>query len=85
MTSAEAVAWLEEQGAGLALLHNDVGHWAVANDGGWQDLDVDAIRDGVPWDLTTTHFAAKEWFRPTIVEAVEAAIERQRIEAQQDG
>jgi hypothetical protein len=71
-TDTDLLNWLEEQGksgACIGLIHDDNGHWAVSVSG---SQNVPEGRD--PQDIDTTFFVfASEW-RPSIREAILAAM-----------
>ncbi len=69
MTDTERLDWLEKEGNGCAVIHDDNSHWAVAFDG-MQNV----IRGDEPGDLDTHFFIDADKFRPTIREAIDAAI-----------
>lgn len=69
MTDTERIDWLEEQGDGIALVHDDFGYWAVSNSG------MQPVVEGPhtePFDTQLVVFP-EEW-RPTIREAIDAAM-----------
>ncbi len=61
--------WLEQEQNGLALIHDDNSHWAVAYEG-LQNV----IKGDEPADLATTYHVPKSAFRRTIREAIDAAM-----------
>ena len=71
-TDTERLDWLEKQGNGIALIHNDVRHWAIGIDGG-QNLGWDEE----PFDLQTSYEIEKARFRSTIREAIDWAMEHE--------
>lgn len=70
ITDTERLDWLEKKGDGLALVHDDIGNWAVGFDG------MQNISDKAPFDLHTSFFILKKDFRPTIRKAIDLAIKR---------
>lgn len=72
-TDAERLDWLEKEAEGCALLSDDFGNWAVSTMG-MQNIPDPAPEKGKPGDISTSHFVmAAEW-RPSIREAIDAAI-----------
>ena len=71
-TDSDCVAWLEQQGNGIGLVHDDFGRWAVCGSG-MQNIPTEDFDS--PFDLTTTYFVERGAFRPTILGAVQAAAE----------
>jgi hypothetical protein len=70
-TDTERLDWLEAEGNGCALVHDDDAHWAVAFSG-----TQNVIING-PQDLTTTYWIEADKFRPTVREAIDAAMAEQ--------
>jgi hypothetical protein len=69
MTDSELIDWLETQD-GSALISDDFGHWAVSSSG-MQNVPDDI---SVASDIATSFFVeAKDW-KPSIREAILAAI-----------
>lgn len=68
----ELIDWLEKEANGLALVHDDNAHWAVAFDGMQPVVTGDE-----PQDLQTFYSIEKRMFRKTAREAIEAAIQEQ--------
>lgn len=69
-TDSERLDWLEERGNGCGVVHNDQAHWAFA-DGGMQNIEG----GDEPFDLQAAYFVEKKAFRPTLREAIDAAID----------
>ena len=73
MTDTERLDWLEaktNEGACPAILNDDNGHWAVAFDG------IQSVTYGdEPEDVHTTFFVYKEFWKNSIREAIDAAME----------
>jgi hypothetical protein len=66
-TDTERLDWLEKQQSS-ALVSDDARHWAVSTSG-MQNVPTDP-----PQDIQTTFFVEKGEWRPTIREAIDAAI-----------
>ena len=64
------IDWLEKQGNGSALVHDDNKHWAFATD----DTQNVIVGDE-PEELVTNYYVPRSAFRKTIREAIDAAIE----------
>jgi len=74
MNDTERLDWLEKQ-PGEGLINDDAGRWAVSC-GGMQNVpDFDG-----PMDISTMFFVEKEDWRPSIREAIDAAIEKEDAE-----
>lgn len=69
MTDAKRLDWLEAKQNGLALVHDDNQHWAVAFDG-FQNV----IAGDKPQDLQTSYDIEASRFRPTVREAIDLAM-----------
>lgn len=69
MTDSERLDWLEKEANGCAVIHDDNAHWAFATNG----MQNVIMGDG-PGNLKTSYFIEKSEFRPTIREAIDAAI-----------
>lgn len=70
-TDTERLDWLERQ-FGCGLVHDDNEHWAVAA------IGMQSVAEGdEPEDLETSFFVEKDKFKPTIREAIDAAMEGQ--------
>jgi len=70
MTDTERLNWLEEN-EGLALVSDDFGNWAVVTDG-CQNVPLEP---GKPSDITTSFWIEKKQWRPSVREAIDAAIQ----------
>ena len=69
MTDTERLDWLEEQ-FGWGLLSDDNGHFACVFEG------FQTLPEGPdPIDLDTSFYVEKECWRPTVREAIDAAME----------
>lgn len=75
MTDSERLDWLEKQD-GCGLISDDAGHWAVSTCG-FQNVPIDA-----PCDISSQFFVLKHEWRPTIREAIDAAVAEQVAEVQ---
>lgn len=73
-TDTELFDWLQEQGNGIGLIHDDAGHWAVGTDGTQQ-----VVVDG-PTDLITSYFIEEKCFFPTVREAIQYKIKEYQEE-----
>ena len=74
ITDTERLDWLEKEGNGLGLIHDDMGFWAIGFDG-MQNISLKP-----PVELNTTYFIPKKDFRSTIRAAIDLAIKRDRRE-----
>jgi hypothetical protein len=66
----ELLNWLEQRD-GWGLINDDAGRWAVASSGTQNIPDPDK-----PIDITTTFWIDADEWKPTIREAIEAAIKK---------
>lgn len=77
MTDTELLDWLEfqaQQGASPGLINDDAGHWAVSFTG------IQNVPENPPQDIMTSFFVEKHQWRPSIREAILAAIEMEKEE-----
>lgn len=77
MTDTERLDWLEKEQNGLALVHDDNQHWAVAFCGA-----QNVIMGDEPGDLRTSYSVEKGKFRRTIREAIDAAVAELEAESE---
>jgi len=70
--------WLEAAGNGVGLVHDDNKHWAVCF-AGTQPVPGDA-----PQNMATTHFVKAEEWQPSVREAIDYAIRKEREEEAED-
>jgi hypothetical protein len=75
MTDTERIAWLEMQ-QGCGLISDDQGRWAVSAMG-MQNLP----NDDEPFDFVGSFFVEASDWRPTIREAIDAAVEKDARES----
>ena len=68
--------WLEAQGNGLGVVHDDQSQWAVAMNG---MQSIRSLSSESPAPLDTTYFVEGEAFRNTIREAIDAAMAREEV------
>lgn len=78
MTDTERLNWMETQ-EGAGLLSDDAGSWAVTVNG-VQNVVMDP-----PGDVQTTFFVEEHEWKPSVREAIDAAIEDERADAADDG
>jgi hypothetical protein len=69
ITDTERLDWLEKA-EGFALISDDAGHWAVVSEG------VQNLPDKHPADINTVFLIKKKEWRPTVREAIDAAIRK---------
>lgn len=74
MTDTERLDWLEKQ-QGSGLISDDARHWAVSTSG------MQNVPDDPPQDIVTNFVVEKDEWRPSIREAIDAAIEADLAEA----
>lgn len=74
----ELLAWLENQ-QGVNLVSDDDGRWAVSGDG-FQPIPEEG---GFSTDVSIVTFVDPTDWRPTIGQAIEAAISKQRQEMEE--
>jgi len=72
VTDTERLDWLDEN-QGAALVSDDFGNWAVVFDG----IQNVPLEPGQPADISTSFWIEKEQWRPTIRDAIDAAIEEE--------
>lgn len=68
MNDSERLNWMESQ-EGIALISDDAGNWAVSGDG------MQNVPDSPPQDISTTFFVERHQWKPSVREAIDAAIE----------
>jgi hypothetical protein len=73
MNDTDRLNWLE-QNQGAALVSDDDQHWAVVVNG-FQDCPMET-----PADISTTFWIKKDDWKPTVREAIDAAIGLQNID-----
>ena len=66
-TDTQRLDWLATQ-TGIGLIHDDFDHWAVAGCG------FQNIPENVPDDIQTSFFIEKNEWKPSIREAIDAAM-----------
>lgn len=69
-TDKERLDWLEEQANGIGLVNDDGSNWAVTSTG----MQPVPMTDG-PWTFSTTYLVEASECRPTVREAIDAAME----------
>jgi hypothetical protein len=70
-TDKELLDWLENEANGVGLIHDDNKHWAVCFNG-FQPV----VQGGAPpEDFATTYLVDNGAWRPTLREAIDAAID----------
>jgi len=69
ITDSERLDWLEAS-FGIALVSDDNGHWAIAGDG-MQNIICD---DGT-FDMVANFFIEKRFWRDSVREAIDVAME----------
>jgi hypothetical protein len=67
-TDKELLDWLDKEAFGIALIHDDDGHWAVSGDG-WQNVRTDN-----KGPLEATFFVEEGEFHKTAREALADAM-----------
>lgn len=78
MTDTERLDWLEnitKDGACPGLIFDDNGHWAVAFDGSQNVPEGEG-----PQDIATSFWIEAAAWRPTIREAIDAAMQQHSVE-----
>lgn len=73
MSDTELINWLESR-QGSALVSDDNRHWAVSSSG-FQNVPINP-----PCNIQTTFFIERDEWKPTIREAILAAIEHEKAE-----
>lgn len=71
MTDKEMLDWLEQQ-EGYGLISDDFGRWAVAT-AGMQNVPDDT---SVPSDINSMFMISADEWRPSVREAILAAVQR---------
>lgn len=69
MTDTERLDRLQKYGSGIALIHDDEGHWIVGGSGMQAIRSTQASDEG--W-MTTFMFEPEDVFYPTAREAIDA-------------
>lgn len=69
-TDTERLDWIETQANGIGVVHDDGKNWAVSSDG-MQPVPMTAG----PWTFQTMYFVDESQCRPTIREAIDAAMD----------
>lgn len=79
-TDTERIDWLEKQ-EGSGVISDDYGRWAVP-EGGFQNLNDDAgnfVTDRAI-DIESTFVVSAEEWKPSIREAIDAAMDKEEAE-----
>jgi len=71
MSDTELLDWLEKQD-GAALVNDDAGRWSVSFDG------MQNVPGEEPSDIQTTFFIEAAAWKPSIREAIQAAIDDEK-------
>jgi len=71
MTDTERLDWLEKN-QGAALVSDDDTHWCVSFTG------IQNLPEETPADITTTFVVDKDEWKPSIREAIDAAIKEEQ-------
>lgn len=77
-SDTERLDWLEKQGSGIALLHDDVARWAVSQCGMQPIEDEHGLITDRPISGVWSNVVERHEWRNSVREAIDAAMETEQ-------